>query len=101
MSLSRRVASLEDGAPGPCPECAHDPDGVVSYVIHWETDEDAPEESSLPCHLCGNLAVEVVGWEDEKNEPHSYAKDVGAAAQVPDYPPRIWDDSEARGGADG
>lgn len=137
MSLARRVADLEDYSGGVCSECGHDPSSLVAYRIVWETDEAAPGESSLPCHHCGNVAVEVIGWEDERSErpqesykklharqddddlagsegsQESYKKlrrlddvddDEGGAAQVPDYPPRIWDDSEARGeggGVDG
>jgi hypothetical protein len=68
VSLSRRVASLEDGAPGPCPVCSHDPDALIRYLITWETDEDAPGESSPPCPSCGNQSTLVVDWEDERSE---------------------------------
>jgi hypothetical protein len=113
-NLQRRVASLEDGAPGPCPVCSHDPDAVVTYEIVWETDTDPPTESSPPCYSCGNQSIVVVGWEDEVGSGSSFAAndlvgddvhtDVhtdareGAAAQVPDYPPS-WNDEG--GGVDG
>jgi hypothetical protein len=120
--LQQRVESLEDGATGPCAVCAHDADALVAYKIVWETDEDAPSESSPPCPRCGNQSTVVVDWQDERSERHSHEHDTeddddpfddhdadpvvtpdareGAAAQVPDYPPR-WNDSEARGGVDG
>jgi predicted RNA-binding Zn-ribbon protein involved in translation (DUF1610 family) len=101
-NLSRRVESLENGAPGPCPECGHDDDALVTYSIVWEGDADAPEESSPPCPRCGNVAVLVLDWEDDPSEPRmNYEKDAGAAAEVPDYPPWAEADAPRGGGVDG
>lgn len=82
MSLARRVANLEDYSGGVCSECGHDPDAVVTYEIHWANEPDAPVESSLPCHRCGNQSVVVVDWPDERSE-----KGASSAPQVSDYPP--------------
>jgi hypothetical protein len=65
VSLAARVASLESGAAGPCGGCGHDPDAVVTYSIIWETEPDAPAQSSPACGICGNVAVLVLDWEDE------------------------------------
>jgi hypothetical protein len=99
VSLAHRVADLEDYSGGICAACGHDPSATVTYRIVWEGEKDAPLESSVPCPRCGNVAVLVVNWQDERSEQHSYEQDgEGAAAQVPDYPP-VWNDEG--GGVDG
>jgi DNA-directed RNA polymerase subunit RPC12/RpoP len=80
-NLQRRVESLEDGAPGRCRECGHDPDATIHYVICWESDPDGPVESSPPCPRCGHRDAVRVDWEDH--------------AIIPDYPP--WTDNEGGG----
>jgi hypothetical protein len=66
VSLARRVASLEDGAPGPCPECGHDPAARARWVIRWPDEHpDEPElQTSEPCPLCGFQRDLALDWED-------------------------------------
>lgn len=83
--LSRRVASLEDGAPGPCPECGSDSRLPVRYAVVWEDEEGAPKESSPPCPRCGNQDVFVIPWPDLPTKPPTF--DGAYKELVPDYLP--------------
>jgi hypothetical protein len=105
VSLKRRLGRLEDGRGGLCPECGHDPDAAVRYVICWEGEESAPKESSELCYHCGFQSVLALDWDDapplqhpDTLGPYDYgeARDEDGNPLAPDFVPA---ESSERGGS--